>query len=125
MAKKSDDTFDEITPEIRAAQPYAVEDYEPEFPRDSTTRRVLGFITDDEDAFAAIGPGTAPRNTPQALTIALMGDENTPGIPNDDMSEAAGLVADELELLVNAGFIVERDDGSYGLTDDGFVELSN
>jgi hypothetical protein len=125
MAKKKEPRYDEITAEVRAEQPYARDDYEPVFDRDGTTRRVLGHITDQEDAFATMGAGTAPRNTVSALTIALMRDENTPGVSADDMAEAAQRVEADVAELIEAGFVVERDDGTLELTDDGLVELSN
>jgi hypothetical protein len=122
MAKKE---ITEITAEYRAAQPYARDDYEPTFPRDSNTRRVLQFVTDEEDAFAVFGAGTAPRNTTPAIAAAMFQDENSPGVSSEDYDEACAQVQEELDALVEAGLVEQRDDGSYGLTKDGWVERSN
>jgi hypothetical protein len=115
----------QVTARTRAKEPYAREGYEPAFPRHSNTRRVLCFVTDEPDAFATFGPGAAPRNTLDALATAMLRDENSPGVSSTDHIEARQQVRTELEALAAAGLVERRDDGTYALTDAGWVERSN
>jgi hypothetical protein len=109
-------TLDEVTAESRAEDPHAREDYEPKFSRDSYTRRVLAFTTDQEDSTATPEPGAVPRNTPFAIMWSMRTDH--PGKTEEN-------VHDELLKLVEAGMVQQRDDGTFALTDDGHVELKN
>jgi hypothetical protein len=108
-------TFKSITAEHNASNPLKVDDYEPHFPRESHTRRVLGTITDEEDAQA----GGVPRNTRDAVARVMVPDETSPKITEQAHVDA------EFDALAEAGLIEQRDDGSYGLTRAGWVELSN
>lgn len=99
------------------------------FDRLSVERRVLGHVTDEVDT-TALGP----RNTLAALTYALVRDRNTthaaggnPRFEVDGMSvaESAQAVLDYLDDLKDAGLLVQRDDGSYEVTEDGLTELRN
>ena len=96
---------------------YVVEDYEnfePKLDRLGTERRVLGQITDDDHV------GRGPRNTVERLAIELAEDPFTAIEFNE-----ADVVQGHLDTLEDAGLIEKRDDGSYGLTEAGFVELAN
>jgi hypothetical protein len=52
-------------------------------------------------------------------------DENSPDVSSENYDEACAQVQEEIDQLVEAGLVEQRDDGSYGLTDDGWVERSN
>src|SRR5215469_15217506 len=109
-------TLDEVTTDSRAEDPHARDEYEPHFGRDSYTRRVLAFVTDEEDSLATPEPGAVARNTPFAMMWSMRSDH--PGKTEED-------VQGELDKLVEAGLVNKRDDGTYQLTDDGYVELKN
>lgn len=125
MAKKKEagppESFDEVTPEIRAQLPYAREDYEHEFDPLGVTHRVLSMITDDVDSSA----GNRPRNTIEALAWAMIPEPIIPEISGPSLEEGMDQVQEEVNKLVAAGFVAEHDDGTYALTDDGMVELCN
>jgi hypothetical protein len=106
-------------PEGDELDPRQVPGYEPKFPRLSTTRRVLGHVTDEVDQ-SALGP----RNTLTALAYALWRDDNTPEI-GGELSDATVATKEHLDQLVGAGLVEDRGDGSYGVTDAGWVELHN
>ena len=123
-AKKFDPetaTFDEITPEVRAGNPLAREDYEHKFEPLSVTHRVLAHITDLVD-----GPsGSRPRNTVDAMAFSLIAEPAAPGISGPTLELAEAQVQTEVDKLTDAGFVIQRDDGTLALTDDGKIELSN
>ena len=94
--------------------PDAVEGYESHFDPAGTTRRVLGHITDEDHV------GRGGRNTTARLAQELAEDPFTAiGGGQDDQ------VQKHLDDLVEAGLVEERDDGTYGVTDAGRVELAN
>jgi hypothetical protein len=105
-------TFEEITEEHNATNPLRVDDYEPVFDRHGLTRKVFAFITDEVDAHA----GGVPRNTTEAIGRVLRLD----GVVSD-FDQVQG----ELDRLEAAGLIEQRDDGSYFLTREGWIERSN
>ena len=110
-----------ITAAYRAKQPYACEDYVPVFDREGVTHRVLAQITDLVD-----GPsGNRPRNTITALAWGLIPDPCAPGIAGPTLEHGEAQVQTEVDKLINAGFVVERSDGTLEITDDGMVELCN
>lgn len=91
-----------------------MDDYEPRFDRVGTTRRVLGHVTDEDHA------GRGPRNTLDRLVVELAEDPHTdigPDAPDD--------VRHHLDLLVDAGLLVQRPDNTYEVTDDGMYELTH
>jgi hypothetical protein len=106
---------DEITDEIAASNPLKVEDYEPHFDRSGNVRRVLGSITDEVDAHA----GGVPRNTRDAVGRYLVNDDVVPGITDQEQ------VDDAFDSLIDHGLVEQNDDGSYSLTTEGWIELSN
>jgi hypothetical protein len=108
-------TLQQVTAKTRAADPHAREDYEPVFDRDSFERRVLAFVTDEEDATAS-PIGAVPRNSIPAVAHAMRRDH--PDLGEQDVEAA-------LAKLVDGGLVEQRDDGTYGLTEDGFVERKN
>lgn len=96
---------------------------------ESFERRVLSFITDEVDGAA----GGVPRNTPTAVGRVLIGDRE---VTDDvEVSEEDGSVKvvkpamDKIDevfaKLLKAGFIEQRDDGSFERTEAGWVEISN
>jgi hypothetical protein len=104
--------------------PDSVEDYEPFFPRDGSTRRVLMHITDEDHV------GRGPRNTVDRLAVELFEDPHSPGFKTVDVA----LVQQHLDTLANArrgtldpvvALVEKRKDGTYGVTDAGRVELAN
>jgi len=105
-----------VTAESRAKDPHARDAYDPAFDRASYTRRVLAFVTDEEDSTSTPNPGAVPRNTPFAIFWAMRLD-------HPDKTEAD--VKAELDQLVEAGLVQARDDGTFALTDEGYVELKN
>lgn len=95
-----------------AAHPLHSLNYEPRFPRISTTRRVLGHITEELDR-----TDLGPRNTLPALTFALIADDHT------DIHYPEQ-VPPFLDDLVEAGLASELD-GVYTVTEAGQRELMN
>jgi hypothetical protein len=92
--------------------PDHVEGYEPHFDPEGTTRRVLGFISDD----LHLG---RPRNTLAVLAEDLADDPNSVVEHNEDEA-----IQTHLDKLVDAG-LVEESDGIYSVTQAGRVELAN
>ena len=93
---------------------YRLDEYEPAFEREGTTRRVLGHISDEDHV------GRGPRNTAERLAQELAEDPNT-AIEFDEQDVVQG----HLDDLVAEGLIEVRDDGTYGVTDAGYTELAN
>ena len=101
-----------VTPEGELADTQ-VEDYEPHFERTGPTRRVMGFITDEEHM-------GRPRNTLEAIADDLADDPNSPfGHGQDDQ------VQEHLSELEEAGLVEQREDGTWALTEAGLVEGQN
>jgi hypothetical protein len=92
--------------------PDHVEDYEPRFDPEGATRRVLGFVTQEEHQ-------GRPRNTTAILVEDLADDPHSPFEYNE-----VEAVQKHLDVLEEAG-LVEQDDGIYAVTDAGRVELAN
>lgn len=88
------------------------EEYEPKFDRLSTTRRVLGHISDEDHV------GMGPRNTPKRLAYELAGDPYTDFSEDDDVQE-------HLDELEEAGLVQKREDDTYAVTEDGTYELNH
>jgi hypothetical protein len=105
--------------------PDQVEGYDPHFARDSVQRRVLAYITDDDHV------GRGPRNTADRLAQELDEDPNTPFVLEgfDDPATGEPVEGDDvqgyLDELVEAGLVEARDDGTYGVTEPGRIELVN
>jgi hypothetical protein len=102
---------------------------ETKFKRLSLTRRVLGFIADEEDETAY-----GPRNTLAALTRSLMLDPHTfnPQNPEADKLDISGTLEDtirqvfeQLNLLIEAGLVEGSHPGPYQRTDAGNTELAS
>jgi hypothetical protein len=93
-----------------ALAPDIEEEYEPKFDRLSTTRRVLGHVTDEDHV------GMGPRNTPERLAYELAGDPYTNFDQGDDVQE-------HLDDLEAAGLVQKREDGTYAVTEAGTYEL--
>lgn len=93
--------------------PDHVEDYEPHFERNGTTRRVLVFITDEEHMGRA-------RNTVEVIAEDMADDPNSAVESNETAS-----VQKHLDLLEAAGLAEQREDGTWAVTDAGEVELTN
>lgn len=92
--------------------PLRSENYEPVFPRLSTTRRVLGHITPEVDK-----DHLGPRNTLPALTAGLIADPHTDiRYPHE--------VPRFLKDLADAGLVAEAS-GVYIVTEAGLRELTN
>src|SRR5258708_785843 len=99
------------------------------FDRTSVHRRILGHITDETNV-TALGP----RNTLAALTYDLVRAVNRthppPGRPRLEVegknsTEVAQLVYDHIDALIDAGLVVQREDGTYAMTDEGHLELAS
>lgn len=112
----------EVTAEMNAENPLAVNippgqpgAYEPKFVRESVTHRILAHITDENDLLGGV---YAPRNTPDMVGKAVIPDKDT-AVSTQEQVET------EFAKLKEAGLIEQRDDGSYGKTRDGWVELVN
>ena len=115
----ADETESEYQPEdpypsgeFSEGHPDHVEDYEPHFDRTGTTRRVLGFITDEEHMGRA-------RNTVAVLADDLADDPYT-AVEHREQDA----VQNHLDALEEAG-LVEQNDGVYSVTDAGRTELAN
>lgn len=102
-------------PEQPELHPDHVPGYEPHFDRMGLTRRVLGFVTDEDHL------GLGPRNTHDLIARDMAGDVNSPQVTWDDSSR----VQPALDKLVEAGLLEQREDGSYAVTEAGRVELRN
>jgi hypothetical protein len=114
------------TPAEHPMAQYVVPDYEPHFDRSGTTRRVLGHVTDDEHV------GRGPRNTVKRLFEELEEDPHTrtfkTNVTDDGVERVPFVeqdVQDHLDKLTEAGLLEKRDDGTYGVTRAGVVELVN
>src|SRR5215831_20963755 len=90
----------------------AVEDYDPNFDRLSTERRVLGFISDEDH----LG---RPRNTVEVLAEDMRDD------PNSDHAGDVEEMQEYLDSLEGVGLVAKRDDETYEVTEAGRVELAN
>lgn len=112
------DDIDKELAEMTALHPCQVEGYEPHFDRLSTTRRVLGHVTDEVDVDAL-----GPRNTLSALAYGLATDANT--AISGDPDEVASEVQEHLDALTEAGLLNVRKNGSYEVTAAGLTELRN
>jgi hypothetical protein len=104
---------EEVTEEMNASNPFRMDDYEPVFDREGLERRTLTHITDEEHYTGA------PRNTPTEVGRFMVNDPATPAAESQEDVDAAFA-----QLEMN-GLIEQRDDGSYVLTRDGWVEMSN
>jgi hypothetical protein len=122
----------EFTDEMRQSHPFLLDEYEPVFPRTSLTRHVLSNVTDEEHF------NNTPRNTADQIGLFMATD------PIEDMLQPQQAVEDpenpgtysltdhpteivqrELDKLAEKGLIEKRDDGSYVLTRDGWIEILN
>lgn len=110
--KNITDGVEQLTEEIMSTHPFKVEDYEPKFPREGLEHRVLGTITDEEHYEGK------QMNTLDQVSRFLVSD---PVVPVDN-PDAVGAAVDKLH---EAGLVEHRDDGSYVLTRDGWIELIN
>lgn len=93
--------------------PDHVEDYEPHFERNGTTRRVLVFMTDEEHM-------GRPRNTAEVIAEDMADDPNSAVESNETAA-----IQKHLDQLAAAGLAEEREDGTWAVTEAGEVELAN
>jgi hypothetical protein len=135
MADENENDIQEAyAPEELAAHPQAEfieDDYEPCFDRASTTRRVLGHVTDEDHV------NRGPRNTVERLAKELSEDPYTPRIREAhggytdadgktvEAYDPASDVTEHVEKLVSAGLLERRDDDTLAVTRAGHVELVN
>jgi hypothetical protein len=102
---------------------FIVPDYEPNFDRGGTTRRVLGHVTDEDHA------NRGPRNTEERLARELTEDPYTPRIheaaDGDEDYTPLEEVQGHVRKLVDAGLLERREDGTLAVTREGHVELVN
>lgn len=93
--------------------PNHVEDYEPHFERNGTTRRVLAFITDEKHVGRS-------RNTVEVIAEDMADDPNSAVESNETAT-----IQKHLDQLAAAGLAEEREDGTWAVTEAGEVELMN
>src|ERR1700744_6008356 len=94
--------------------PYVIDDYEPRFDRVGTTRRALGFVSDEDH----VG---GPRNTVERIHSNMAEAPNSPRINDDSLDAVKGHV----DRLLGANLLETREDGTLAVTEDGWRELMN